>query len=443
MHKNQVYAMLSESFEENQYSYMDPTPLNSLSESDAGDAEFMGSLLTEFLGFADEIFAFLAEPAKSDVNFFNKFLQAGTSSKPNWNYLRYASDSIKVNPSLFLEWVRESGRLECLQFADPAVLKNAEITTLVTELLCENLDMVKLAPEALRDSKELMRTAVAYDAKNLEFVSERLKQDAELVLDAVEHNAVACHFVHPSLFESRSFVQKLIERVDIISAQTFRNIPESIKRDRKSLIEIAKKLGPHSDIEKFIDPSDREFFSEIVGVNGSMIYFASAVIKDDDNLARKAIKSGASLLSVSERLRNDDDFVCWTIEHSRPAAFRNAGVTAQDSRKVVLSAVSRQGSALVWASERLKDDLELVSVAVEEDPRSLQYASERIRNDKEFVLRICAIDIDVYIYAGDSLFADREFAMFVVPKVLNSLEYFSIEIQDDPEISAIYINNLH
>jgi hypothetical protein len=443
MHKNQVYAMLSESFEENQGSYMDPTPLNSLSESDAGDAEFMGSLLTEFLGFEDQILEFLAEPAKSDINFFNKFLKSNTSSRYKWNYLIYASDSIKANSSLFLGWIRESGRIECLQFADQTVLKNAEIKTVVTELIWENLDTIKLAPEALRDNKELMRAAIVHDGRNLEFASERLKLDAEFVLDAVKHDANAGLFAHSSLFKSEIFVRKLIERVKTISSQTFENIPESIKRDKECLIEIAKKLEFGDNLHKFIDPSDREFFSEIIGVNGKMIYFASESLKDDDELARKAVKGGATLLSVSERLRNDGDFVCWAIEFDRPAVLRRAGETARDNRKVVLAAVSRQGSALDWASERLQDDLEVVSVAVKEDPRSLQYASERIRKDKEFVLRICAIDPSVYIYAGDSLFADREFAMFVVPKVVNSLEYFSTDIQNDPEISALYINNLN
>jgi len=71
----------------------------------------------------------------------------------------------------------------------------------------------------------------------------------------------------------------------------------------------------------------------------------------------------------------------------------------------------------------------------------LQYASNRIRNDKEFILRVCAIDPSVYVYAGDSLFSDREFAMFIVPKVVNSLRWFSADIQNDPIIQSVYINN--
>lgn len=441
MHRNQVFALLLESFEDNQGSYMDPTPLASLLESDAGDSGFMESLLTEFVGFETEILEFLAEPAKSDVNFFKKFLEAGTSRDPNWHYLRYASDSIKANPSLFVEWIRESDDLRCLAFANQTVLESAEIVTLVTELVSKNLNMIKFAPEALRDDKQLMQKAIACDPGNLEFVSERLRQDAELVLDAVTHDAKACHFAHPILFQSELFVQELIQRANKISVETFENLPESIKRDKQCLIEIAKKLESGCDLEKFIDSSDREFFSEIVGVNGRMIYFASEAIKDDDDLARKAIKGGANLLSVSERLRNDADFVCWAIDRW-PAHFRRAGEKAQDNRTVVLAAVSKQGSALDWASERLKDDYEVVSVAVEQDPWALRYASERILNDKEFVLKVCAIEPHVYHYAGDTMFSDREFAMFIVPKVANSLLRFSAEIQNDSEISAIDIDDL-
>lgn len=440
MHKNQVYAMLSESYEENQWSYMDPTPLNHLSESDAGDAEFMGSLLTEFLGFEDSILEFLAEPAKSDVGFFDKLLKVGSSDRQNWSYLRYASDAIKANPLLYSGWIKESHSLECLKYADHTVIKNPDILTLVKGLVEKELDMVKFAPEELRDDGQLMKKSVASNPLNLEFASERLKRDAEFVLDAIAADAKACRFVDQTLYQSESFVRSLIERVKTISSQTFKSIPESFKRDREYLIKIARKLESGSELKAYVDPSDREFFSEIFGENGQLINFSSEDIKDDDELAREAVKGGASLISVSERLRNDADFVCWAIE-GWPARFRRAGEKAQNDRRVALAAVSKQGSALDWASKRLKNDYEVVSAAVEEQPDALQYASNRIRNDKEFILRVCAIDPSVYVYAGDSLFSDREFAMFIVPKVVNSLRWFSADIQNDPVIQSVYINN--
>lgn len=440
MHRNQVFALLSESFEDNQGSYMDPAPLTRLLECDAGNADFMGSLLTEFVGFEIEILEFLAEPAKSDVVFFEKLLQVDSSNRPNWSYLRYASDAIRENVSLYSEWIIKSHSLECLNYANGTVLQNAEVQTLVKSLLENNLDMIRFAPDTLRDDDQLMKRAVASKPSNLEFASDRLKLDAEFVLDAIEADAKACRFIGQTLYQSESFVRSLIERVKTISSQTFKSIPESFKSDRQCLIRIARKLEFGSDLEAYVDPSDREFFSEVIGENGGLIYFSSEDIKDDDGLARQAIKGGASLLSVSERLRNDADFVCWAMEDS-PAVFRRAGEKAQDDRRVALAAVSKQGTALGWASDRLKDDYEVVTVAVKEDPRALEYASERILNDKEFVLKVCSEEPHVYHYAGDSLFSDREFAMFIAPKVINSLERFSTDIQNDPIIQSIYINN--
>ena len=440
MHRNQVFALLSESFDDNQGSYMDPTPLDSLLESDAGDTDFMGSLLIEFLGFETDILDFLAEPAKSDVDFFNKFLEVG-SNNPNWNYLRYASDAINSNPSLYSGWIKESDSLACLNYASKTVLENSEIVSLVEELVDNNLDMIQFAPERMRDDGALMERVIAHNPENLEFASERLRRDEEFVLHAVAVGAEACPFIDVTLYESEAFVHRFIERVETISPQTLENIPDSIKGDKRHLIKIAKKLGSHCDLESYVDSSDREFFSAVIGENGKAIYHASADIKDDDELARKALEGGAPLFLVSERLRNDADFVCWAIEHYRPAMLRHAGEEAQDNLRVVLTAVSRQGSALDWASDRLRDDLEVVSVAVQEDPSALCYASDRIRNDKDFVLEVCKVDINQYIYAGDALFSDREFAMFIVPRVLNSLEHFSAQIQDDPLIQSVYYNN--
>ena len=440
MHKDKVFDSLLESFEENEGSWMDSTPLNDLSDTDAGDAEFMGSLLTELLGFEDEILSFLAEPAKSDVDFFEKFLQVDSSHSPNWGYLRYASDTIKQDSSLFLGWIRESDSLQCLKYADHMVHENTEILTTVKRRVEKELDMIKFAPDQLRDDYQLMKKSIASNPLNLEFASERLRADAEFVLDAIVANADACQFVDLTLYQCESFVRSLIERVKTISSQTFKSIPESFKRDRQHLIKIAKKLEFGSELEAYVDPSDREFFSEVFGENGGLIHFSSEDINDDDELAREAVKGGASLSSISERLRNDADFVCWAMESS-PAVFRRAGEKARDDRRVALAAVSKQGTALDWASERLKDDYEVVSVAVKEDPKALMYASERIRNEKEFVLSVCAIDIHAYVYAGNSLFSDREFAMFIAPKVVNSLGHFSPEIQNDALVQSVYINN--
>ena len=76
MNKEQIYQLLKESFDEEQGSYLDVSPMNDLSQQDAGDPEFMLKLLSEFVGFEDDILSYLQEPAKSDLDFIENCINS-------------------------------------------------------------------------------------------------------------------------------------------------------------------------------------------------------------------------------------------------------------------------------------------------------------------------------------------------------------------------------
>jgi hypothetical protein len=56
-------------------------------------------------------------------------------------------------------------------------------------------------------------------------------------------------------------------------------------------------------------------------------------------------------------------------------------------------------------------------------------------------LRVCRRDPHAYLGVGDSPWSDKDFALLIMPRVLNSLEYFSPDIQEDQEVLRVYINN--
>ena len=104
MNKEQVYQLLEESFEEEQGSYLDTSPMNHLSKQDAGDPKFMLKLVSEFVGFEDDVLSYLQEPAKSDIDFIENCINS-ESKYSTWGYLRYASEHIKNDSSLFIKWI--------------------------------------------------------------------------------------------------------------------------------------------------------------------------------------------------------------------------------------------------------------------------------------------------------------------------------------------------
>ena len=59
-----------------------------------------------------------------------------------------------------------------------------------------------------------------------------------------------------------------------------------------------------------------------------------------------------------------------------------------DDEDVVLAAVNNSGSALQFASDRLKNDKKIVIAAVSNDPYSISFASDELQSDDD-VLDAC------------------------------------------------------
>jgi hypothetical protein len=67
-------------------------------------------------------------------------------------------------------------------------------------------------------------------------------------------------------------------------------------------------------------------------------------------------------------------------------------VRAPDSRAVVLAAVAEDGSALRYASERLKADREVALAAAAQDGYALRYAVAGLKADRGLVLEVVALN---------------------------------------------------
>ena len=226
MNKEQIYQLLEESFGEEQGSYLDTSPMNHLSKQDAGDPKFMLRLVREFIGFEDDILSYLEEPAKSDIDFIENCINCHSKySTTKWGYLRYASERIKNDSSLFIKWIKESESLHCLNFAEFSIQTNQEIQNLIKDYLETNWDLVKYCHPSMRDDIAIMKKAIADNGLNLEFASDELKKNKDFLLSAVEENQDAVKFIPSNFLESEIFVKDLIEKVNSVTNTIFELIP--------------------------------------------------------------------------------------------------------------------------------------------------------------------------------------------------------------------------
>ena len=70
----------------------------------------------------------------------------------------------------------------------------------------------------------------------------------------------------------------------------------------------------------------------------------------------------------------------------------------KDDKEYVLEIVSKQGSLLDLASDRLKNDKEVVMTAIKQDGNALEFASDALKDDKEIVVNAIKDMIDKGIY---------------------------------------------
>merc|ERR1711957_839098 len=77
----------------------------------------------------------------------------------------------------------------------------------------------------------------------------------------------------------------------------------------------------------------------------------------------------------------------------------------------VVAAAARDGLALRWASEALRDNRDLALVAILQNPMALQVCSEKLRHTKKVVLEAVKRRVAALDFASESLQNDSDVAV--------------------------------
>ncbi|CAJ1452031.1 unnamed protein product [Effrenium voratum] len=140
-------------------------------------------------------------------------------------------------------------------------------------------------------------------------------------------------------------------------------------------------------------------------------------------------KDGLALQSAPWSLRCDKELVaeaCW----ANGLALQHAP-ELKDDWEVVMCAVSRNGTALMWASPELQADKEVVSRAVCESGGALAYASQELRADRDVVLAAVRQRGIALRYASEDLKADREVVKAAAGQSKRALMYAADVLKKD------------
>ncbi|MBA3722031.1 MAG: DUF4116 domain-containing protein [Parachlamydiaceae bacterium] len=239
----------------------------------------------------------------------------------NFGYaLEDASENMRNNPKIVLAAVKQNGL--ALQFASDELKNDPNI---VMEAIKQNSSALEYANESFRNDELYVCKAIKNDGLLLELISPRLRNNKQIVLDAVSQQGVLFHYASNGLkndfdvamaaVKNNGFALKFITQ-DIANYQTIANTailqnPKAKEYFIEQFEDIIDNSNTVSATETTLQTiplklrTNKQFVLEAVSKKGSLLKYASNILKNDFDVAMAAVKNdGLALEYVTEDLVN-------------------------------------------------------------------------------------------------------------------------------------------
>ena len=285
---------------------------------------------------------------------------------------------------------------------------------------------IKYASMKLRADIEIATAAVGRLGIALQHVHESLQDNYEVALCAVKNRPDALQFVSPRLLRDVVIASSAIKGdgmllsklpcgmkdLDIVFAAVNENgkallyAPDKYKMHGGVVRAAVKNRGSalayaHHNFKSMkqvvllaLEADDKKYYDE-----DPIIDYIPLDMRDDKDIAMAAVeRDGKALYYLSERMRNDPDVVlaaAWDLE-----ALECAPDCFFEEKELVMSLVAANGRALCVVDERFRSDKCVVTAAVGNDGVALMWASEELQDCEEVVFQAVKNNKRAVQYAG-------------------------------------------
>lgn len=227
----------------------------------------------------------------------------------------------------------------------------------------------------------------------------------------------------------------------------YERLPEDLKRDRDILLRASKtdtnSLYNYFDDNDMIDEmieiikDDKELLMEGY-INTYVLSYASETLRDDFELVLKFVSfNGTALAYASDRLKKDRCIVNAAFNSClRNPCLRFVSPELYTDREIITKAVSKWGRDLEYAPDHFKDDYEIVMTAVMNDGYSLEYASPRLKADREIVEKAIEENGGAILEAADELKNNKTIILSAIMNGFTDIERLDPDLLSDRDIMA-------
>lgn len=418
--------------------------------------------------------------------------------------LVHASDRLKNDEDIILQSTkRRSGLYDYHLVFPETLLKNRDF---VLKLIQSNSYNIKFIPIDLKDDKLLYFSAISDDSSILSLIPREFDDDTynklyillenkEFATEVILKNIYVFDYLSDNLKKNEPFILNLIERYIELKQ---RGGYDKIEQKRNLLVSIIKINNNNRSIAlaclkytlediyvgKYIFKNiaqdlfnNIDFLLSAMEINGfllqyipdnlknhkalvlnainshskvkngqlgneSPLEYASELLRDDIDVVLAAIeKDGKAILYASDNLKNNVDLVSQALKNGAGLSYFNYLPFKLQNRENLLLTLNNGGGLIADIPTNLRSDKEIVMIAVKYYGKNLRQASTELKNDKEIVMAAVKSCGEMLEYTSDELRNDPKIVLAAVTENGAALKFASEELKNNREIAITAVRN--
>lgn len=253
--------------------------------------------------------------------------------------------------------------------------------------LCGSI--LEFAPQVWKNNRELVLQAVQTKGRALQYASETLKNDKELALAAIETHPENFKYISKSL-QSDKDILNAIQKKPFIA---YRHWPRYLQKDKNLFLKIVS-----DDYRCYTDWLNCEFMKDPTIVRAALANDIKQIMKkfqetlkeinfeeENSGFIHEFLDKTHIVPDCFNDLLTKRDFF-YELITMQGWLIKFASETMRGDKELCLTAVARSGRSLQYCSENMRDNEEVVREALKEDIRALKSASRRLSKDFQLIL---------------------------------------------------------
>jgi len=292
-----------------------------------------------------------------------------------------------------------------------------------------------------------------------------LKNDKDVVYKAVSTNPTSLKFAHERFRTTKDIVYDLVSKYDYY---TLDYVDEAFKDDKELVLTAIEKSGDAIKFSSKRLKNDKELaLKALKNGQGDILYYLSDTLKEDRDVVWMASKVGIDSYSyLDEKFCTDTELLKEIVKksphffHTLPVKYR----TVRVAKDVIIEAIKSRsyqieleplvlkeptwlrnreiaGALIAYNSgyfkllnETFKVDKELLLQAIKSNVSLFSYIDESFKNDKDFILDIAKTQHKVIPYISEILRKDDAFMLKLFQTNQLAFQYLEEKYRGDKKL---------